>query len=71
MEQGRINDEETLKLRQELRSAKEANQALEERLQELNKDIEDKDMILQDLQESRQDTANVTKAENTKGANIE
>lgn len=48
-EQGRINDEEMLKLRQELRSVKESNQSLEERLQEINKDIEDKDQILQEL----------------------
>lgn len=71
MEQSRINDEETLKLRQELRSVKESNQALEERLQELNKDIEDKDLILQDLQESRQETANDKKAQKTKDVNIE
>lgn len=42
-----------LNVRQELRSVKASNQALEERLQELNRDIEERDTTIKELQELR------------------
>lgn len=42
-----------LKLRQEVRSVKASNHALEDRLQELNRDVEEKENTIKELQELR------------------
>lgn len=49
-QQSIINNEEMLMLRHEIRSIKQTNHVLEEKLQELNKDITDRDSTINELQ---------------------